>query len=122
MTSVLEPDWQTFKKLHSILLDRFCVRHLEQIDELLGQPNLPPLERFQQVTQMVAEQMQETQFMFDDMRRSTARFKIYAWYRAGLLGEADLAEFTQEMQEHLDEWSQTMDFEDVESEDEVGKE
>jgi hypothetical protein len=105
MTSVLEEDWKVFRKLHPELVNRYCVRNLEDLDALLSQPDIPPLDRFQQITELVAEQMKETHFLFDDVRRSTALYKIYDWYRAGLLEDDDIDQFTQEMQQHLDRWA-----------------
>jgi len=50
---------------------------------------------------MIESEDKEIALMFDDVKRSTAIFKLARWKMKGLLSDADLERFTKETQERI---------------------
>ncbi len=48
------------------------------------------------------EEDKEISLMFDDLKRSTAIFKLAMWKRNRILSDEDFEEFTEETQERID--------------------
>jgi hypothetical protein len=96
-----ERDWKLLRKLHPVALDRYCQRVLTEIAAIPGDAGRSHHQRYLAIYKLVERRDREMAATFDDMRRSTALFRILAIRRLNLLTEEEFAQFTDTMCEEV---------------------
>lgn len=99
MKPISEKDWQTFKRLRSVALERFSQRVLDECQAVCGDSSLRPHERYRRVYSLMQERDKEIARAFDDLRRSTAILSLIQMRSQALLTTDELAELSEEIRE-----------------------
>jgi len=99
---IAEPDWKLFRKLHPIMLDRFCRRILDEVEEITDNLALSNHQRFLAPNELIRGRSAEMSDSFDDMRRSMAITLLARIRFHDLLTDDELAQFSQETQSAIE--------------------
>jgi hypothetical protein len=98
---IKESDWKVFRGLHSVALERYCRRVLEEVRaaaECRGDYH----DCYRRVYRLIRERDKTMAAAFDDPRRSTAFILLANMIREELLTEEELKQFSLEAQERID--------------------
>jgi hypothetical protein len=91
-----EADWKVLRRLHPLVLERFCERVLGEIDGI-GRDNARSFhQRYLDVYQIVERCNREIERMFDDPRRSNAITRLAQMHSNGLLTEDEFSQLSEE--------------------------
>ena len=96
-----ESDWKQFQKLHSVALERYCQRVLDELGAISSDISKSAHERYLEIHRLNTSRHKELAQTFDDLRRSTAFLHIFAIQSLGLLAEQEFKLFTQETQDRI---------------------
>lgn len=94
-----EADWQVFRELRRVALNRLCERTLTEVSELSADVSKTPHERYLAVFERLHARDDEIANCFNDARRSRMRAQLNGIIELGLLTEAEFARFTAATQE-----------------------
>ncbi len=78
------------------VLSDACARILNAVESVVKRRDAGNHEAYLALWSLLKKEDASIALMFDDLRRSTALFKLAAWQRHGLVSESDLALFTEE--------------------------
>ncbi|PYK99504.1 MAG: hypothetical protein DME19_08385 [Verrucomicrobia bacterium] len=81
--NIPESDWRHFKRVHQVLLERFCQRTLDDLGAMY---------------ELLVDRDEELARAFDDFRRSTAVIQLAIMRRMGLLSDDELSVFSEQTQ------------------------
>jgi hypothetical protein len=101
MRSVPESDWKVFKKLHSIVLDRFARQVLDETEALLKDNSKSPHEIYLAIYKLIQRRDKEMGDVFNDFRRSTAFWQIAMMHSRDLLTEQEFQQFSPETRDSI---------------------
>ena len=97
---IKESDWKVFRRLHSIALERYCQRVLEEVkqattckDSYHG--------CYLKVYRLLQDRDKTLARCFDDLRRSTALLQLLLIIKEGLLTDEELKQFSPELQDRI---------------------
>ena len=93
-----ESDWRHFKKVHSVLLERYCARVLADLIAESSASEGTAHKKYLRVYKLIDERNEDMARAFDDFRRSTAVMQLGIMRRMGLLTDEDLSIFSSETQ------------------------
>ena len=96
-----ESDWRHFKRLHQVLLERFCQRTLEELGALLRARKGSAHEQYRRAYELLVDRDEEMARAFDDFRRSTAVMQLAIMRRMGLLSDDELSVFSEQTQRQV---------------------
>jgi hypothetical protein len=88
-----DSDWQTFRQVREVALERLCKRVLEELGGLIQDASGTYHERYLDVFRCLKERDRELASAFDDPRRSRMLQHLAAIHRLGLLEPDELARF-----------------------------
>ncbi len=94
-----ESDWRHFKRVHEVLLERFCQRTLDDLAAMLRAREGSAHEQYRRAYQFLEERDEEMSRAFDDFRRSTAVMQLAIMRRMGLLSDDELSVFSERTQQ-----------------------
>ncbi|MBO3706657.1 MAG: hypothetical protein J5X21_09645 [Candidatus Accumulibacter sp.] len=94
---IAESDWQLFRKLHAVALERFCARLLNEIETASADPETGSHQRYLEICRIIERGNHVLSVTFSDLRRSTALLRIVSVHELGLLTEDELSGFSQEV-------------------------
>jgi hypothetical protein len=97
-----ESDWKVLRKLHPVVLDRFCRRILEEIGSVSADTSKSNHQRYRAIYQLIRRRDDEMAEAFDDMRRSMTAIRVLALRRHGLLTDEELARFSKEIRDMVE--------------------
>jgi len=90
-----ESDWKLFRKLHPVLVERFCKQILSELDAVSADEAKTFHQRYSDIYKLIERRDNELAYLFDNPRRSSAMGQIVAIYQHGLLTEDELNGFGQ---------------------------
>lgn len=93
---IAKPDWKVLRKLHPVVLDRFCRRILEEIGSISADTAKSNHQRYRAIYQLIRRRDDEMAEAFDDMPRSMTEIRVLALRKHGLLTDEELARFSKE--------------------------
>lgn len=106
---IYEPDWQVFRKLQPLALERFCERVLAEIGRIAADDTKNSHERYLAIYKLIHERDEQLADAFNGMRRSRAEWQLGLIQAHGLLTEDEMARFSPETQASvklmLEHWS-----------------
>lgn len=104
MTSpdVPESDWQVFRELREVALDRYCERALARVEELCAGSSEDAHDRYLRVSRFLRDRDESLSRMFDDPRRSRMLVQLAALHADDLLEPEELDRFTQETRDRIE--------------------
>ena len=93
---IKESDWKLLRQLHSVALERFCQRILEELERINSDSAKSFHQRYLAIFDVIKRRDKEIAQAFNDMRRSTALTHLTAIRSHGLLTEEEFLRFTPE--------------------------
>ena len=98
---IKESDWKVFRRLHSVALERYCRRVLEEV-RVAAECEGDYHDCYRRVYRLIRERDKTMAAAFDDPRRSTAFILLANMIREELLTEEELKQFSLEAQERTE--------------------
>lgn len=95
-----ESDWRVFRRLHSIALERFCERVLEDVRKA-AECTSNYHDCYRNVYRLIRNHDKRLAAAFDDPRRSNAFMLLANIIGEGLLTEEELKQFSPEAQARI---------------------
>ena len=95
-----ESDWRVFRRLHSIALERFCKRVLEEVREA-AECKTDYHDCYRKVYRLIRDHDKRMAAGFDDPRRSNAFLLLANIIGEDLLTAEELKQFSQEAQARI---------------------
>jgi hypothetical protein len=99
MRTIPEKDWKQMRSMKARVLDDACARILTRVESIVQKREGRNHEAYLALWDLLHKEDRKIAAMFDDLKRSTAFFKLAAWQSHGLVSESDLAFFTEETQD-----------------------
>ncbi len=99
MRTIPEKDWKQMRSIKARVLDDACARILAGVESILQKREGRNHEAYLELWDLLHKEDHKIASMFDDLKRSTAFFKLAAWQSHGLMSDSDLALFTEETQD-----------------------
>ena len=96
-----ESDWRQFKKVHPILLERFCARTLDELRAIAVSNEGTAHDRYLRLYALTKKRDKELANGFDDFRRSTAVMQLLILRHMGLLTDEELSGFSAQTQQQI---------------------
>lgn len=96
-----ESDWKVLRRLDRIALERFCDRALSGAAAIAGGQAGTSHERYLELYRFMELQDRDLGAAFNDLKRSTALWKLARIYSLGLLTEEELGAFSEETRERV---------------------
>ena len=94
--NVPESDWEVFRELREVALQRFCERVLEELLPLSQDRSRTHHERYLAVFRLIQERDEQLAHAFNDFARSRMIVQLAAIRGLGLLSRGDFERFTHE--------------------------
>ena len=98
---IKESDWKVFRRLHSVALERYCRRVLEEV-QLSAECKGDYHDCYRRVYRLIRERDKTMAAAFDDPRRSTAFILLANMIGEELLTEEELKQFSLEAQDRIE--------------------
>jgi hypothetical protein len=98
---IKESDWKTFRRLHSVALERYCRRVLDEV-RVAAKCKGDYHDCYRTVYRLIRERDKTLAITFDDPRRSTALILLANMIAEELLTEEELKQFSLETQECIE--------------------
>ena len=99
---IKESDWKVFRHLHSIALERYCQRVLEEVRLAAACNDSSYHDCYLKVDRLIRDRDKTMARAFDDVRRSTALVLLLNIINEGLLTDDELKQFSRELQGRID--------------------
>lgn len=99
---ISEKDWKKLRSLQDQALNIACERIFHKINKVIESRGAESHKYYLKLWTVLREQDEEISLMFDDLKRSTATFKLSVWKRNGILSDENLKEFTEETQKRIE--------------------
>lgn len=97
-----EKDWKKLRSLKEAALNIACERIFSKISSVIEDRGSGSYKYYLKLLKIMRAEDKEISLMFDDLKRSTAIFKLAMWKRNGILSGEDFQKFTAETQKHID--------------------
>jgi hypothetical protein len=101
MRHILEGDWKKVRAMKDELLGVCCDRILNKAGAIIADRSNGSHAAYIALWRLIEKEDDTVVRMFDDLKRSTAIFKLVAWKRHGLISDAELEKFSPETQESV---------------------
>jgi hypothetical protein len=98
---IKESDWKVFRRLHSIALERYCRRVLEEI-RVAAECKGDYHDCYRRLYRLIRERDKTMAVVFDDPRRSTAFILLVNMIGEELLTKEELKQFSLETQKRIE--------------------
>jgi hypothetical protein len=96
MRDIKESDWRIFRELHTVALERFCQRVLEEVERLNADSAKTNHQRYLAIYRYTRECDEDLAFAFNDKRRSTAVLQLARIQYHDLLTSEEFSRFSEE--------------------------
>lgn len=97
---IKESDWKVFRRLHSVALERYCQRVLEEVKQATT-CNDSYHDCYLKLFRLIQDRDKTMGRCFDDLRRSTALLQLLIIIKEGLLTDEELKHFSPELQARI---------------------
>ncbi|MFK0574081.1 hypothetical protein [Endozoicomonas sp.] len=98
MHKIPERDWKVVRKLHPVLLQRYCQQVFRDVHALTEDGQCDYHQACQGLYDLVHDRNEEMAAFFDDMSRSKAITMILGWKSHGIIDDDEFQEFSEETQ------------------------
>ena len=96
-----EKDWKIIRKLKDELLERFCNRVLKEISENIENGGNSSHQTYLSLWKIMKREDDILGSMFDDLKRSTAIYKIAAWKKHDLITAIEFNQFSDDTKDSV---------------------
>jgi hypothetical protein len=100
--NIPEKDWKKVRVLKETAINIACERVFHKINTLIESRGAESHKYYLKLWKVIKAEDKEIGLMFDDLKRSTAIFKLAMWKKNGILSDDDFEEFTIETQKRID--------------------
>jgi len=97
-----ERDWKKLRALKDSALDVACERIFHRINGVIESRGTESHRYYLKLWKIMREEDEKISLMFDDLKRSTAVFKLAMWRRNGILSDESFSELTEETQNRIE--------------------
>jgi hypothetical protein len=97
-----ESEWNLFRKLQALALDRCCQRVLTEVSHIIADEKMSCHDRYLAVYRLLKKRDDELANAFDGPRRSTALRQLACIQSHKLLTEEEFARFTPQTRETVE--------------------
>lgn len=97
-----EKDWKKLRALKETAINIACERIFHKINVLIESRGSESHQYYLKLWKLMRTEDKEIGLMFDDLKRSTAIFKLATWKRNGILSGDDFEDLTEETQKRID--------------------
>ena len=98
----VESDWNAFRRVRELALERFCKHVLEQLESIIQDGSRTDHQRYLAALQLLQDRDRELANAFDGPARSRMLPQLVAIHALGLLSAAELETFTDETRRIID--------------------
>ena len=99
---ISERDWKKLRSLKDAALNLSCKRIFQKVEKLTATRGTESYKYYLKLCNVIREQDKEIYLMSDDLKWSTAIFKLSIWENNGLLPDAPFKVFSEETQDHIE--------------------
>lgn len=96
-----EADWKKLRAFQNAALKKACDRALDSIAEVAASRGTDSHQAYQKIWRIMKREDEQIARMFDDLKRSTAIFKLALWKKNGVLSDEDFGQLTEETQHKI---------------------
>jgi len=100
--TIPEGDWKKLRALKEPALNITCERIFQKIRRLVESRGADSYEYYLKLWALLREEDKELSLMFDELKRSTAIFKLAMWKKNGILSDESFNELSEETRNHID--------------------
>jgi len=79
--NIPESDWHHFKRVHQVLLERFCQRTLDDLGAMLRASEGSAHEQYRRAYELLVDRDEELARAFDDFRRNGEECHVIQFHR-----------------------------------------
>jgi hypothetical protein len=97
----LESDWKTFRKRVPEWRERYLMKRNQEIKGILTDERRTPTEQFWDAKDKMQKEARVLVDCLDGHSRSKMRWYLFLMHRHGLIEDADLQEFSDELREQI---------------------
>ena len=97
-----ERDWKKLRVLKDAALNIACERIFQNISKLIESRGAESHKYYLKLWKVLQKEDKEISLMFDDLKRSTAIFKLAMWKKNRILSGEDFEELTEETQKRIE--------------------
>ena len=97
-----EKDWEKLRSFKDQALNIACERIFHKINKVIESRGAESHKSYSKLWKVMEEEDKEVSLLFDDLKRSTAIYKLAIWKRNGILSDDDFEELTEETQKHIE--------------------
>jgi len=97
-----EKDWKKLRSLKDTALNIACERIFYKINSVIASRGAESHKYYLKLWKLMRAEDKEIGLMFDDLKRSTAIFKLAMWKKNGILSDEDFEALTEETQKRID--------------------
>ena len=108
VTDLPEPDWNAFRKLREVALERFCERILAEVGRVTSDAKRTPHARYLAAYELIQERDDQIARAFNNPRRSVAVSQLAAMMSLDLIDREELQSFTPRTQSVVEALRQPM--------------
>ena len=95
-SDIPESDWRCFKEVRVKLLERYCSRILEEVENVAQGSQGSAHDRYLALYKLIKERDRQMANAFDEFRRSTAILQLGIMRRMNLLADDELSLFSEQ--------------------------
>jgi len=99
---IQEKDWKKLRSLKDAALNIACERIFERIKNLTESRGAENHKYYLKLWELMRDEDEKISLMFDDLKRSTAIFKLAMWKKNGILSQESFDELSEETQNRID--------------------
>lgn len=108
MPGIHENDWKTVRLMKDDALDLACRRIMEKISNIVSADENSAYTRYLELWKMLKAEDENIEFMFDNLKRSSALQQLARWRFNDLITDSDLESFSpealKEISAYLEVW------------------
>jgi hypothetical protein len=94
--TIEEADWKVLRRLHTLVLERFCERALVEIDRVMHIRGKSAHQRYLGIFKIIEQRDREMAIIFNDPKRSNALTMLARIRSEGLLTEDEFSSLSPE--------------------------
>ena len=101
-SDIPEKDWKKLRSLKDSAINIACERIFQKIKILIESRGSESHKYYLRLWKVMEEEDKEISLMFDDLKRSTAIFKLAMWKKNGILSGEDFEELTEKTRQRIE--------------------
>lgn len=101
-TDIPEKDWKKLRSLKDTAINIACERIFQKINKLIDSRGAESHKYYMKLWKVMEEEDKEISLMFDELKRSTAIFKLAMWKKNGIISGEDFEELTEETRQRIE--------------------